>query len=91
MSEVSEVSKPSKIIDASGNIDVAVPKVAVVQKPRPPSRNEIIKKYRGKPCSLTYAYPCTLDMCSVAKCCRVQDLENATKGETTLNSREAVS
>ena len=27
---MSEVSKPSKIIDASGNIDVAVPKVAVV-------------------------------------------------------------
>ena len=74
-SERVEVSVDQIVTDTSKKAEESKKVVEKPEKPRSPTRKEIIKKYKGKMCCMSRAYPCTIHMCALSKCYRVQDLE----------------
>lgn len=74
--EMVEQVEQSEKVEQVEKVETKVGNSKIV-KPRPPTRADIIKKYKGKMCSMSRAYPCTIHMCALSKCYRVQDLENA--------------
>jgi hypothetical protein len=51
-------------------------------------RISIISKYHGKMCSLTPELRCTVGMCSVAKCQRVQEISDIRDPVTQYTGRD---